>query len=174
MNHSKEQPFSTTAKAVVLFLLFASYVLLRERDTFASEKETGIMRRMMDRSSGRIMLGVLVALVCYLGLSALLAFLLTQGTVEEGRTLLCLWACALLSSFAGSKAAALRWTDRVPAFGSALAFLTVTVLGGFLVNNTLDPTRTVQTAAAVAIGGTLSALTTTGFAKKKRTGRKRY
>ena len=132
------------------------------------------MRRMLNRPGGRIMLGVLVALACYLGLSALLAFLLTQGTVGEGRTLLCLWVCALLSSFAGSKAAAFRWMDRVPTFGSALAFLAVIVLGGFLVNNTLDPARTVQTVAAVVVGGALAALTTTGFVKKKRTGRKRH
>lgn len=131
------------------------------------------MRRMLNRPSGRIMFGALVSLACYLGLSALLAFLLTQGTVGEGRMLLCLWVIAFLSSFMGSKAAVVHWMNRAPAFESALAFLIVILLGGFMIHNTLEPTRAVQTVTAVVIGGALATLTTAGFAKKKRTGRKR-
>lgn len=119
-----------------------------------------------DHPGKRIAMGASASLVCYLGLTALLALLLTRGAVGENTALPCILAFAAVAAFAGAKLAARGSTERWMNAASAGAFWAVVVLTGFLVNDTLSWPRAGELAIAAAIGTALACVRT---GKGKRT-----
>lgn len=127
------------------------------------------MKKTLEHPAKRIALGVLAALACYLALNALLALLLTRGTLGEDKLLPCVWGFAAIAAFTGAKLAG-DGTPWHPA-AAALAFWIAVALLGFLVNDTLEPSRALQLMLPVALGAAASCAGS--GAGKKRTRKRR-
>ena len=124
-----------------------------------------------DHPGKRIAIGAAASLVCYLGLTALLALLLTRGAVGESTALPCILAFAAVAAFAGAKLAARGSAERWMPAASAGAFWGAVVLSGFLANDTLSWPRTGELAIAAALGAALACVRT---GKGKRTRGRRF
>lgn len=122
------------------------------------------MKKTLEHPAKRIALGVLTALVCYLTLNALLALLLTRGTLGEDKLLPCVWVFAAIASFAGAKLAG-TGTLWLPAAAAGAFWIVVTLLG-FLANDTLEPSRALQMILPVALAAAAS-YAGSGAGKKK-------
>ena len=107
-----------------------------------------------DHPGKRIAMGASASLICYLGLTALLALLLTRGTLGEDKLLPCVWVFAAIASFAGAKLAG-TGTLWLPAAAAGAFWIVVTLLG-FLANDTLEPSRALWLALPVALGAAAS------------------
>ena len=125
-----------------------------------------------DHPGRRIALGAAASLACYLGLTALLALLLTRGTVGERAALPCILAFAAVAAFAGAKLAARGGAERWMPAASAGAFWGAVVLCGFLATDTLSWQRAGELALAAALGAALSGVRT-GKGKRTRGRRSR-
>ena len=126
-----------------------------------------------DHSGKRIALGAAASLACYLGLAALLALLLTRGTVGERAATFCIPAFAAVAAFAGAKLAAHGGAERWLSAASAGAFWTAVVLAGFLANDTLSLPRAGELAITATLGAALSGVRTgKGKHARKRRSRK--
>ena len=125
-----------------------------------------------DHPGKRIAMGASASLVCYLGLTALLALLLTRGTMGECTALPCILAFVAVAAFAGAKLAARGSAERWIPAASAGAFWGAVVLSGFLVNDTLSWPRAGELAIAAAIGTALACVRT-GKGKRTRSRRSR-
>lgn len=125
-----------------------------------------------DHPGKRIAMGASVSLMCYLGLTALLALLLTRGTVGERTALPCILAFAAVAAFAGGKLAARGSAERWMPAASAGAFWGAVVLSGFLTNDTLSLPRAGELAVAAVIGAALACVRT-GKGKRTRSHRSR-
>ena len=121
---------------------------------------TGGVFMKKDHPGKRIAMGTSASLVCYLGLTALLALLLTRGTMGERTALPCILAFVAVAAFAGAKLAARGSAERWIPAASAGAFWAVVVLTGFLANDTLSWPRAGELAIAAAIGAALACFRT--------------
>ena len=133
---------------------------------------TGGVFMKKDHPDKRVAVGASASLICYLGLTALLALLLTRGTVGESAALPCILAFASIAAFAGGKLAAHGSAERWMSAASAGAFWAVVVLSGFLANDTLSWSRAGELAIAAAIGAALACVRT-GKGKRPRKRRSR-
>lgn len=116
--------------------------------------------------------GAGISLLLYLALLALGALLLVHGTVDESHTGVCVWIAALIAALVGSKAAAYRAEQplvRISACGAAF-YLTV-LLTGFLIHDTLSPSRAAALVLPVLTGCAISALFGRG-GKRSRGGKR--
>lgn len=117
-------------------------------------------------------MGAASSLVCYLGLTALLALLLTRGTVGEKTALPCILAFGMIAAFLGAKLSAHGCAERWMPAASAGAFWCAVVLSGFLANDALSWTRAGELAIAAAIGAVLAGIQR-GKGKRARSRRSR-
>lgn len=110
----------------------------------------------MKKEHRRIALGTALSLACYLGAAALLALLLTKGTVREGAAQPWILAFAAVSAFAGSKLASHGGAERWMPAASAAAFWGVVTLLGFLTSDALSWQRAGELALAVSLGAVVA------------------
>lgn len=124
-----------------------------------------------DHPGKRVAMGAGASLVCYLGLSALLALLLTRGTVGERTALPCILVFAVIAAFVGTKLAVRGSAERWMPAASAGVFWATVVLSGFLTNDTLSWTRAGELAIASALGAAMACVRT---GKGKHTRKRRF
>lgn len=120
----------------------------------------------MDRTK-RIALGVGIALVVYLALLAIVSALIVKGSIGESAKQTCVWVCACIASFVGTKTASPRAETGSVAICAAALLCTI-VLVGFLVNDSLDFLRALELAIPIMIGAGLTCLTRAGKGKRTR------
>lgn len=121
------------------------------------------------KEAKKIAFGALVALAVYVALLAALAALIVRGTVGEESVPLCVWVFACAAAFAGAKVSAGHEGEPVIRIAaSAAAFWALIQLLGFLVNDTIEPARSVALALPILVGGVAAYLVRPAREKRKR------
>ena len=129
----------------------AAYALLNDRDGegYGMEKKRLPVRP--------IMLGLAAAMVVYLVLLTLVAYLTVSGRLDEVRIGQAVWACACLSAFGGAMIASRekRGTAVLPLLGAAAFWVCVSLLG-LLASDAPDMNGMLRLLTASALGGLLA------------------
>ena len=126
------------------------------------------------KEAKKIALGALAALAVYMALLAALSALIVRGTVGEAHTALCVWVFACAASFVGARVSVGRGGEpAVRIAACAAAFWALIQLLGFLVNDTIEPTRSAALALPVLVGAAAAYLVRPSREKRKKGRRKR-
>ena len=135
----------------------------------AYRENNNLGRRILLKEAKKIGLGALAALAVYVVLLAVLSALIVRGTVEEKSIPLCVWLFVCAAAFAGARASAGR--EGEPAIriaASTAAFWALIQLLGFLVNDTIEPARSVALVLPILVGGAAAYLVRPAREKRKR------
>lgn len=121
------------------------------------------------KEAKKITFGALAALGVYVVLLAALSALIVRGTVAEKNLKLCVWVFACVAAFVGARVSTGRGGEQVVRIAaSTAAFWALVQLLGFLVNDTIEPVRSVALALPILVGGTAAYLVRPAREKRKR------